>query len=389
MTATDNAKVVIIGGAIIGSFCAWFLRENGFRGEITVVEKDPSYRFSSTALSAASIRTQFETPLCVAMSLFGVEFIRGLKARYGSDGDIGYVEAGYLILHRPGDAAARLDMLRMQNAHGADIIAFAPGDLPSRFPFLNSEGLGLGTFGQSGEGWFDAWSLLSLIRREARRLGVRYVEAEASGLEVRGDHVTGVALAGGEILPCDWCVNAAGALAARPLEGLGIALPVSPRKRTVFNFRAPVEARGFPMLYDVSGFWIRPEGEGFIGGIKPPADPDATGDFTPDHALLEDLLWPLLAARIPAMEQLRPDRCWAGHYEINALDHNGIVGPHDRIGNLIFATGFSGHGVMHSPATGRAVAELIVHGGFRTLDLTPLGWERVRDARPLATAVSH
>ena len=89
------------------------------------------------------------------------------------------------------------------------------------------------------------------------------------------------------------------------------------------------------------------------------------------------------------MEQLRLERSWAGHYEVNSLDHNGIVGQHDEIGNLIFLTGFSGHGVMHAPAAGRAVAELVTQGGYRSLDLSPLGYGRIRAGAPLHETVVY
>lgn len=89
------------------------------------------------------------------------------------------------------------------------------------------------------------------------------------------------------------------------------------------------------------------------------------------------------------MEQLRLERSWAGHYEVNDLDHNGIVGPHDEIGNLVFSTGFSGHGVMHAPAAGRGVAEVIVHGGYASLDLSPLGYGRIRSGSPLPESIVY
>jgi glycine/D-amino acid oxidase-like deaminating enzyme len=100
-------------------------------------------------------------------------------------------------------------------------------------------------------------------------------------------------------------------------------------------------------------------------------------------------VWPALAHRIPALEQLRIERAWAGHYEVNALDHNGVVGPHDEVSNLIFATGFSGHGVMHSPATGRGVAELILTGSYETLDLSELGFARIRVETPMHELVVY
>ena len=384
-------KLVIVGGAIMGSFAAWSLRREGFSGEITVIEKDPSYRFCSTALSAAAIRTQFGTPVNIQMSLFGVDFFRKIKQSFGPAADIGYREEGYLILGGPETVAARHAAAAMQRAEGADVLALTPDEIAARFPYMSMEGVGIGTFGATGEGWFDAWSLLSLVRGAAKDLGVRYVAGEVAGFDLSGDRIQSVRLAGGESLSCDWCVMAAGAASGGLMAALGQPLPVSPRKRTVFSFRAPLKAGNFPMLFDNSGIWIRPEGDGFIGGIQPPADRDpvATGDFEPDHSLMQDVFWPALAARIPAMEELRLERAWAGHYEVNALDHNGVVGLHDEIANLVLSTGFSGHGVMHAPAAGRGMAELIIHGGFVGLDLSPLGYGRIRTGTPLPESIVY
>ncbi len=384
MTA-QNGSVVIIGGAIVGSSIAYFLRQTGFPGTITVVERDPTYQRSSTALSAASIRTQFGTPVNVQMSLFGAEFFRSIKTRFGLGADIGFLERGYLILGGADAADARRAGVAMQQREGADVVALEPADLLARFPWLNLDGIAIATTAGRNEGWFDAWSLLSLMRASARDLGVTYVNGTAEHIRVSGGRVTAVDLSDGTSLSADWCVNAAGPSSAAIVNALGIALPVSPRKRTIFSIKAPIEGAGFPMLLDTSGAWIRPEGEGFICGIAPDDanDPDATGDFEPHHALLEEVVWPALAHRVPALEQLRVERSWAGHYEVNALDHNGIIGPHDEIGNLIFATGFSGHGVMHAPATGRGVAEFITHGEYRTIDLSPLGYGRIRSGTPL------
>jgi glycine/D-amino acid oxidase-like deaminating enzyme len=384
-------SVVIVGGAIVGSCVAHFLRAAGFSGPITVVERDPSYQYSSTALSAASIRTQFGTPVNIQMSLFGAGFIRTLKKRFGPSADIGFVERGYLILGGPGTEAERRRAAAMQCAEGAEIVVLSPSEARARYPWINIDGVEVATTAQRNEGWFDAWSLLSLVRSVARDQGVKYVHSVAEDIVVTGAKVTGVRLSDGTVLAADWCVNAAGPSSARIVAGLGISLPVSPRKRTVFSIRAPLEPIDFPMLFDNSGAWIRPEGAGFICGIAPTADndPDATGDFEPDHALLENSLWPALAHRIPALEQLRVERAWAGHYEVNTLDHNGIIGPHDEISNLIFATGFSGHGVMHAPATGRGVAELIMTGAYQSIDLSPLGFDRIGRGQALQETVVY
>jgi glycine/D-amino acid oxidase-like deaminating enzyme len=385
-----DRTVVIIGGAIVGSMTAFFLREEGFSGRIVVLERDPSYRFSSTALSAAGIRTQFGCDINVRMSLFGAAFIRTLKQRFGQDADIGFRENGYLFVGAPGSEPGRLAGVAMQREQGASIDVLAPPDLAAKFPWLNCDGIALGTFGTKNEGWFDAWALLTLVRTEARRRGVEYLHETAAELRTSGPYVTAVRTASGTEIKADVVVNAAGALSGRVAAWLGIDLPVTPRKRTVFFIKADLDGTHIPLLFDIGGLWLRPEGDGFICGMAPKgADPDADGDFEPDHAMFEDLVWPALAHRIPVLERLRLERSWAGHYEFCALDQNGIVGPHDQFENLIFATGFSGHGVMHSPATGRAVAELITHGAYRSLDLSPLGFARIRTQSPMAETVIY
>jgi glycine/D-amino acid oxidase-like deaminating enzyme len=141
-----------------------------------------------------------------------------------------------------------------------------------------------------------------------------------------------------------------------------------------------------PLLSDPSGIWIRPESRSFITGWSPgevedgPADPS---DFDPDHALFEERLWPALAARIRAFESLKVTGAWAGHYDYNSLDQNAVIGFDPELANFIYANGFSGHGLQHAPGVGRAVAELIVHGGFRALDLSVFGYDRIAKNRPL------
>lgn len=391
MSSPSSARVLIVGGAIMGSWTAWALRQAGFRGSITVIEQDPTYQFSSTALSAASIRTQFGTPTNIAMSLYAADLFRDIRAVFGDDAEIGFHEKGYLILGGHDQVATRVAAAEMQRSFGADVQVLYPDALRARFPGIAFDDIGIATFGAQHEGWFDAWGLLTAVRRGARALGAEYLHATATSFTTHGERVTGVVLADGQHLACDTCVLAAGPWSGRLVASLGIDLPVVPKKRTVFAFETPFRLPNFPMLFDTSGLWVRPEGDGYIAGIQPPAehDPDADGDFVPFHEQLEATLWPLLAARIPAMEQLRVRRAWAGHYEVNLLDHNGVVGPHDELTNLIFATGFSGHGVMHAPAVGRGVAELITRGAYDTIDLSPLGWARIRSGTPLFETIVY
>jgi glycine/D-amino acid oxidase-like deaminating enzyme len=142
-------------------------------------------------------------------------------------------------------------------------------------------------------------------------------------------------------------------------------------------------ARGFPLLIDPSGFWIRPEGSRFIAGVAPAAvDPD-DAPLEPECEAFESQLWPALAARVPAFEAARLERAWAGYYDMNVFDHNGIVGFHPEVANLGLMNGFSGHGMQQGPVVGRGMAELILHGRFTTVDLTPLSYERIVAGLPL------
>ncbi len=192
-------------------------------------------------------------------------------------------------------------------------------------------------------------------------------------------------LGDGSTRACGSVVDAAGPWAADVAAMAGIDLPVEARRRCVFVFDverdAPTDA---PLIIDTSGAWFRPEGGSFIAGAAP-ADEDDLADLplTPDHALFETVLWPALANRVPAFDAIRVTNAWAGYYEMNTFDHNAIIGRHPEIRNLLFANGFSGHGIQQSPAVGRAIAELIVHDRFVTTDLSVFAFDRIAAARPV------
>jgi len=381
-----SSDVVIVGGAAVGSATAYFLKVAlGYAGSVTVIEKDPTYARSSTTLSAASIRQQFSTPENIRMSLFGIEIIRSLKQRFGGEADIGFREEGYLLLASQAGKAVLEANWQVQQAEGADIVLLDPQALAARFPYLNLEGIAAGAFGRSGEGWFDAHSLLDLFRKAARAAGAVYRHDEVTGIERRGGRVEAVHLESGERLACGVLVNAAGPQAGDVAAMAGLTLPVEPRKRSVFVVKCKTPLPGLPLLVDPGGIYVRPEGDVFIcGGAENEADdPRADGDFEVNYALFEDVVWPALATQIPAMEELKLQRAWAGHYEYNTLDQNAIIGPHPDLPNFLFANGFSGHGLQQSPAAGRAIAELVTTGRFQTLDLGLFGYERIAAGRPV------
>ena len=395
--AAMTKHVVIIGGGAIGSAVARYLTRPEMQAahpcRVTVLERDPSYARASSALSASSIRQQFSTAINLAISQYGITVLRDAARELAVPGepppDLGLHEGGYLYLATPAGEGVLRDNHARQRASGADVALLSPAELQARFPWLATEGIALGSLGLSGEGWFDGYSLLQAFRAQARAQGARYVVAEAVGFDVeKGRQRTSIQriqLSKGEQIEADVVVNAAGPWARHVAAWAGIELPVVAKRRTVFHVSCPQPLPTCPLLIDPSGIWLRPEGSGFLVGFAPPEGEDAD-DLPldqPDLAAFEAIVWPTLAARIPAFEALRLQRAWAGYYEMNTFDHNAIVGLHPACANLVFANGFSGHGLQQAPAVGRGVAELIATGGYQTLDLSPLGWARVLHGQPL------
>lgn len=382
-------KVVIVGGGAIGSAIAYFLSAHpGFSGEVTVIERDPSYRTASSALSASSIRQQFLTPLNVRLSQYGLDFIRRAPDLLAIDGErpaLAFHEAGYLVLASEAGAGTLRTLHTFQRGLGAPVGLLEPHEIGKRFPWMCTAGVALGSLGLAGEGWFDGYGLLQAFRKAARARGVTYLADEATGFATEGNSLRMVELQSGARVACDLLVNAAGPWAGHLARRLGIELPVRARRRNVFVFTCREKLPHCPLVVDPSGLWFRPEGDRFIAGISP-KDGESDPDDLPlevDHAAFEETLWPILAHRVPAFEAIRPAGAWAGYYEVNSFDQNGIVGPHPDFANLLLAAGFSGHGLQHAPGIGRGVAEWIVDGGYRTLDLSPLAFDRIPEGRPL------
>ncbi len=270
----------------------------------------------------------------------------------------------------------------VQRAEAADVALLAPDELAARYPWLAVDDVALGSLGRSGEGWFDGYALMAGLRRKARSLGAVFLAAEAVGLRVVERRIAAVELGDGSVVPCGTLVNAAGPWASRVAAFAGVALPVEARRRCVFAFTCREPLPHCPLVIDPSGAWFRPEGGGFIGAIAPPDDEDAADlPLDVDPTLFEARLWPALAARVPAFDEIRVTNAWAGYYEMNTFDHNAILGAHPEIANLLFANGFSGHGLQHAPAVGRAIAELIVQGRYVTLDLSVFAFDRIAAGR--------
>jgi FAD-dependent oxidoreductase domain-containing protein 1 len=416
-------NVLIVGGGPVGSSTAYHLAQNQRGGDgtgILILEQDPTYKSASAMASVGGVRQQFSLKENVEMSLYGQRFIEEASDRLAtrtttaSKPDLQFVPGGYLFLAQTALGVARLkENNATQIAAGCepqDMQLHQPSQLESLFPWLNVEDILLGSHGSRKEGWFDPWAYLWALREKNKSLGVQYLKAKpvkakrnASGV-IESVQLFNFDTNETESLTVDMVVNAAGAYSGVLVDllagttGPGVqALPVKPRKRSVFFFQCdmkqeiPVPSLA-PLTVDPTGVYFRSEGKPgsgtFVCGVSPlpDQDPDCWNPLTDlqvDHHLWDEIIWPSLFHRVPAFGAVKVISGWAGLYDYNTLDQNAIIDFHSDIPNLLLVTGFSGHGLQHSPAAGRGAAELLECGLFKSIDLSIFSFRRCIDQQPV------
>lgn len=377
--------VVIIGGAMYGSSVAWWLSRNpDFDGSILVVERDPSYEFSSTSHTNSCIRQQFSNEVNIRISQFGAEFIHGFKEFMADDEapDILLQSFGYMYLADTETFATSLkDQQKVQASLGAGTKYMSAEEIAEAYPFYNLEDIIGGNHNLINEGYFDGGTIFDWWKKKARAHGAEYVHNAVAAItrNTAGTQVESVTLSSGEVICCGTLVNCSGPRAAATAAMAGIEVPIEPRKRYTYIFAAetPLD-RDLPLTIDPSGVHMRTDGQYYLAGCPPDDDPAvAYDDFISDHSLWEQKVWPALATRVPAFEAVKLINSWVGHYAFNTFDQNAVVGAHTQLSNFIFVNGFSGHGLQQSPAFGRAVAEWVAYGEYRTIDISAFGFERI------------
>jgi glycine/D-amino acid oxidase-like deaminating enzyme len=294
---------------------------------------------------------------------------------------------GYLYM---ADTKAFADVLidnaKMQNRLGAATRIMTPDQMAAEWPFYNLDGIILGSHNPVDEGYFDGGTIFDWFRKKAKQHAAEYITNEVTGITRQGSRVTAVTLASGETVAAGTIINASGPRGAVTARMAGLDIPVEPRRRFTFVFDAadPLP-KDLPLTIDPSGVHVRSDGRYYMTGC-PPDDGDpavAFDDFRMDHEIWENKVWPSIATRVPAFERVKLINSWVGHYAYNTLDQNAIVGPHPEVDNFLFANGFSGHGLQQSPAMGRGLSELVTYGTYKTLDLSPLGVDRILRNEPL------
>jgi FAD-dependent oxidoreductase domain-containing protein 1 len=376
--------ILIIGGGIIGSSVAYHLAASGRGGNIVVLEPDPTYEFATTPGSSGGVRRLFSRPENVALGSFGLEFYSAFKETMAVDGvpaDIAFRSQGYLFLSDAGDSAQMRANYETQTANGVAAELLEPSDLKARFPSVHFDDVDIGVL-TPDDAWIDPYGALMGFRRKARSLGVEYRRDKVVAWEGDGGSARQVTLASGETMTATLFVLAAGAWSGEVANLLGWHVPIRPMSRQTHFFRCKAEIEPLPFIKTESNLAFRPEGEGYTGGMPDwKVGPGFNWDYDPDW--FENEVWPALAHRVPAMEELKLERTWACHYERNELDKNAIIGGWDGgMENVYIASGFSGHGIMQAPGAGCALSELILDGRYSTMDLTRLGYARVADNEP-------
>jgi glycine/D-amino acid oxidase-like deaminating enzyme len=383
--------VVVVGGAMLGSSVAWFLSTNtSFKGSILVIEKDPTYKFSSTAHTNSCIRQQFSTEINVKISQFGADFIKNFREYMGGDERVPIVpfqSFGYMYLADNLEFAETLQQAQIiQKKSGAGTKYMLADEIKRDYPFYMLDDIIGGNHNLIDEGYFDGNTLFDWWKRSARERGAEYITNEAVSMQknIKGNSVKTITLKSGEVISVGQVVNASGPRARFTAQMAGIEIPVEPRKRYTFVFDAEHTLNcDLPLTIDPTGIHMRSEGTYYLAGCAPDLDLAVDyNNFIEDHSIWQEKVWPIIANRIPQFESIKLINSWAGHYAFNTLDQNAIIGAHTEVENFMFVNGFSGHGFQQSPAMGRGLSELITYGEYRSLDLSPFSYARIENNEP-------
>lgn len=382
----SRCDVAIIGGGVVGLCVAYFLLQLAPTLRVVVIEREPGYEHCSTLRASGGCRVQFSCPENILMSLASIDFIRRIPELLSTathEAHIDWVEGGYVFIVPPG----QIRMLEANHAEQRRLGCVAdlldPKELAARFPSMRVDDLGAGVH-TPHDGWCDPHQLLHGLRRKAIELGATAVADEVVSLDVAGNAVRAACLRSGARIAAASFVNAAGAWSAEVARMAGMALPIAALRRFEHYFTCGNPIERLPYVKDVRRMAFRSEGTGFSGGVVDSSEPRGF-NFDVDHGYFERVVWPAVAHRFPPLEAARCHRTWSGLYEQCELDGNPIIGNWPGIlDNFHVCAGFSGHGMMHAPAAGRAIAERIVHGEDRSIDLTRLGYARVLRNEPYA-----
>ncbi len=369
-----RCDVAIIGAGIIGTSLAWHLAKAGAR-DVVVVEREVNPGLGSTAKAAGGIRAQFGSDINVRLSKLSIEAFERFGAEVGVD--VQFNQAGYLWI---ATTAAEMKLFEknvaLQRSRGLDVRLLTRAEVAAKAPYVRLDDVAGGTFHQK-DGYAPPADYVMGYHKASKALGVRYLlETEVTGVTVRDGAARGLLTSRGAIA-AEHVVCAAGAWSGQVGKMAGLDVPIQPVRRQCFvTSPLPALPHPIPMTVDyTSGVYVHTESGGVLVGLADKSEPPSFNQAV-DPAFIERMA-ELAMHRIPALEQASILTSWAGLYEMTE-DHHPILGAVPGLKNFWMAAGFSGHGVMHGPATGRLVAQLIL-GREPEIDLSPLRYGRFRE----------
>ncbi|MCX2726035.1 FAD-binding oxidoreductase [Thermomicrobium sp. 4228-Ro] len=372
----ETADFVIIGAGIIGCSLAYHLAEHR-AGTIVVLEKDEIGR-GATADAAGGIRLQFSTETNIRLSLLSFEYWEHFSDLFGVD--IGLHQYGYLfLLSRPDDVESFRSSLALQQSLGVPARWVDTDEIARLQPVIRTDDLLGGTYCPR-DGWCDPYSATMGFARAARERGVIFHEQRpAIGFDIVDGRIRAVHTPGGPIA-CSTVVLCTGPYTGIVGKLAGVELPVQPVRRMSFvTDRFDLVPKTVPMTIEFeTSLYFHPEGDGVLFGMANPDEPPGFNK-TVDPEWMEVTI-EALCRRAPVFEQARIRRGWAGFYEVTP-DHNPLIGWVEDIAGLAVAAGFSGHGFMHGPAVGRCMAELLLDGQARSVDINAFAPSRFHRGR--------
>jgi len=383
----SSPDVVIIGGGVMGSAAAYFLtKESGVR--VTVLEPDPLYREAATPRASGGARRLFSRPENILMSDYSIQFYADFAQHCSVDGEspeIGFRRDGYLFIVTAAGVPVLERNHAVQTGLGVNVQLLDRPALGKLFPSMEVGDIGGAAYAPD-DACLEPNGALQGFRRKARSQGADYVADRVVGLMAEGTRVREVHCASGTVFRPDTVICAAGTWSADISAMVGMDVPVEPMQRHDHFWECKETIERLPFVKDLTGLGFHPWDKGYAGSVVD-FDIAAGHNWQVDHDYFERVVWPHIAHRFPKMQELRLRDSWVGHYDRNRLDGNMIIGNWPgRLDNFHLACGFSGHGLMHAPAVGRALCERVLHGRDLSIDLSRMGYQRVLDGTPYAEA---
>ena len=380
-----NYDVVFIGGALMAASTAYTILSENPNMKVLLIEKDPTYRKAATPLAVGGVRQQFSERVNIRLALQSLNTFENfgeiMETKTFGKPEIDFRQGGYLFLVNKDKWPVALQNAKVQIEEGVELKLLTPSDIASRLPDTDISDVVGGTICER-EGILDPQSVLNGYLRKVREMGAEIIQDEVVSIERQGDKILSVTCKSGDVYSAGAFVNSAGPWAKIVGHMAGVEVPVEPLAHDVYACRVPMDARtgrSYTTLPSTS-WWFREHenGDTLLCG-KTTWDVNFGFDYKVNVAFFEQAIWPDLAARMDALDRMKLINYWRGCYEYNPIDFNAIIGRHPDLANFYLINGFSGHGMMQSPAAGHGLAEEIMFGHYKTLDLSELNVSRFKE----------